>query len=393
MGMVQADVCVIGGGIAGLSAAAHVAECQRVVLLERESQLAYHTTGRSAALFDETYGNPTIGVLTRASRSFYLHPPQGFADTPLLNHRGSLFIATEEQRAALADVAEEIRAGGGAVVLGDGAAARAQVPVFAQSVVACLYYAESWDIDVGAVVAGFRRLLRARGGQIITDAPVEALEQKGSAWLVRAGATSVQAATVIDAAGAWADEVAQLAGVAPVAIEPRRRTALTVDLPAGVDARAWPFVGDVEERFYFRPEAGRLLLSLADETHSPPCDAQPEDEDVAETVDRVERATTMSFNRVVSAWAGLRSFVRDRRPVVGYDAAAPGFFWLAGQGGYGFQTAPGIARCAAALVRGEPLPADIADAGVTVETLGPGRLRTIGPGEAHQDPPSPEGRR
>ena len=158
--------------------------------------------------------------------------------------------------------------------------------------------------------------------QIVTDAGVDALERGENVWRVRAGSTSLTAATVIDAAGAWADEIARLAGVEPVGLQPRRRTALTVDLPAGIDARAWPFVGDVEERFYFRPEGGRLLLSLADETLSPPCDAQPEDEDVAEAVDRVERATTLSFNRVVSAWAGLRSFVRDRRPVIGYDETA-----------------------------------------------------------------------
>jgi D-arginine dehydrogenase len=388
MASAQMDVCVIGGGIAGLSAAAHVAERQRVVLLERESQLAYHATGRSAALFDETYGNPTIGALTRASRTFYARPPQGFADVPLLKDRGSLFIATEVQRAALTELAEQFRAGGASVTLGDGAEARKRVPVLGSSVTACLYQAESWDIDVGAVVSGFRKLLRARRGQIVTDAGVDALERGENVWRVRAGSTSLTAATVIDAAGAWADEIARLAGVEPVGLQPRRRTALTVDLPAGIDARAWPFVGDVEERFYFRPEGGRLLLSLADETLSPPCDAQPEDEDVAEAVDRVERATTLSFNRVVSAWAGLRSFVRDRRPVIGYDETAPGFFWLAGQGGYGFQTAPAIARCVAALVRREPVPDDIAEAGVTVETLGPGRLREVRRGDARQDSPT-----
>jgi D-arginine dehydrogenase len=379
MASAQTDVCVIGGGIAGLSAAAHVAERQRVVLLERESQLAYHATGRSAALFDETYGNPTIGVLTRASRAFYAHPPQGFADVPLLKDRGSLFIATEEQRAALAELAEAFRTGGASVTLGDGAHARQRVPVLASTVAACLYQAESWDIDVGAVVSGFRKLLRARGGQIVTEAGVEALERDRNGWRVRAGSTSLTAPAVINAAGAWADRLAQLAGVAPVGLEPRRRTALTVDLPTGIDARAWPFVGDVEERFYFRPEGGRLLLSLADETLSPPCDAQPEDEDVATAVDRVERATTLSFDRVVSAWAGLRSFVRDRRPVIGFDDTAPGFFWLAGQGGYGFQTAPAIARCVAALVRHEPLPGEIAEAGVTVDALGPARLRDARP--------------
>jgi D-arginine dehydrogenase len=381
----QTDVCVIGGGIAGLSAAAHVAERQRVVLLERESQLAYHATGRSAALFDETYGNRIIGVLTRASRTFYAGPPQGFADVPLLKARGSLFIATDEQRPALTELAEEFRAGGAAVTLGDGADARKRVPVLAPTVAACLYQADSWDIDVGAVVSGFRKLLRARGGEIVPDAEVDALERTQNGWHVRAGSTCLTASAVIDAAGAWADEVARLAGIEPVGVEPRRRTALTVDLPTSIDAREWPFVGDVEEQFYFRPEGGGLLLSLADETLSPPCDAQPEDEDVAEAVDRVERSTTLTFNRVVSAWAGLRSFVRDRHPVIGYDETAPGFFWLAGQGGYGFQTAPAIARCVAALVRHEPLPGEIVEAGVTVEMLGPGRLRKVRPGGARQD--------
>ncbi|MBS0332200.1 MAG: FAD-binding oxidoreductase, partial [Proteobacteria bacterium] len=180
---------------------------------------------------------------------------------------------------------------------------------------------------------------------------------------------------VIDAAGAWADQVAALAGVRPVGLQPMRRTAMMLDPPPGMDIHAWPAVIDVDELFYFKPDAGRLLASPADETPSDPCDAAPEELDVAICVDRVQQAADLPVRRVVRSWAGLRSFVADRSPVIGFDDAVPGFFWLAGQGGYGVQTAVAAARTAAALARGEGVPADIAAQGVTAAALSPTRLR------------------
>lgn len=184
------------------------------------------------------------------------------------------------------------------------------------------------------------------------------------------------AKVLIDAAGAWADEVARLAGVATLNLQPMRRTAVLVDAPPGLSIGSWPLVIDIEETFYFKPEAGKLLLSPADETPVDPCDIQPEDLDVAIAVDRVERATTLSIQRVTHRWAGLRSFVADRSPVAGFDVQAEGFFWLCGQGGYGIQTAPALARAAAALALGRDIPTDIAEQGVSVAALSPARLRT-----------------
>ena len=192
---------------------------------------------------------------------------------------------------------------------------------------------------------------------------------------MRTGGTSFAAPVVVNAAGAWADVVAELAGARPIGLQPMRRTALLVDPPEGVRIDDWPMVIDVEETFYFKPDAGLLLLSPADETPSPPCDAQPEALDVAVAIDRVQTATTLEVRRVRHRWAGLRSFVADRAPVAGWDPEAAGFFWLAGQGGYGIQTAPAMARTAAALLQNEALPGDLVDAGVDPRALSPERLQ------------------
>lgn len=367
---------VIGAGMAGVSAAAELSERLRVAVIERESRPAHHSTGRSAALFSAIYGGEAVRALSRGSQAFLCAPPTGFAEAPLVRRRGSLYIARADQADAFEayasppDVAAAVRRLELAETL-------ALCPILRPDWAAwAALEPESADVDVHGLHQGYLRLLRARGGRLLTDRPVDALKRAAGAWRVRAGDATFTAPVVVNAAGAWADAVAGLAGAPPIGLQPMRRTAVLVDPPQGARIDAWPMVIDVEETFYFKPDAGLLLLSPADETPSEPCDAQPEEWDVAVAVDRVQTATTLEVRRVRHRWAGLRSFVADRAPVAGWDPQAPGLFWLAGQGGYGIQTAPALARTAAALLQEQPLPGDLVDAGVDPRALSPERLRT-----------------
>jgi len=369
-----AEVIVIGAGIAGASAACELAARRRVLLLERERQPGYHTTGRSAALFTETYGNAVIRSLTRASRPFLIQPPPGFASAPLLSPRGALLVARSDQMEALRQTFATCSALLPDLVPCSGEDVRRRAPCFGRDQVAGgLLEPGAMDIDVHALHQGYLRLLRSRGGILRCDAEVRAAAHDGQRWRLQTSGGEFAAPIVVNAAGAWADEVGRLAGAAPIGLQPLRRTAITFDPPAGVAIADWPAVIDIDERWYFKPEAGRLLASPADETPSAPCDAQPEELDIAVLVDRLMRATRLRVPRIHARWAGLRSFVADRTIVAGFDARAPGFFWLAGQGGYGIQTAPAVARAAAALVEGRPLPAELADLGVTAAALSPQR--------------------
>ncbi len=373
MSVQPADVIVIGAGIAGASVAYELSRQRRVLLLERESQPGYHTTGRSAALFTETYGNAVMRALTRASKSFLQRPPDGFAPAPLLAPRGTLLLAQESQLTTLRRVAEECSALVDNLGWWSGDEVRARVPCFAREQVAAgLLEPDAMDIDVHALHQGFLRGLRAHGGALIVNAEVRALAHDGH-WRVSTTAGEFAAPVVVNASGAWADEIAQLAGARPVGLVPKRRTAITFDPPADVSIERWPAVIDVDEQWYFKPEAGRILASPADETPSPPCDAQPDEYDVAVLVDRITSLTTLAVPRIRSRWAGLRSFVADKTIVAGFAADVPAFFWLAGQGGYGIQTAPALARVAAALVQDEPLPADVAALGIDAASISPAR--------------------
>ncbi len=370
----RSDVLVIGAGIAGASVAAELAPRRRVVVLEMEEQPGYHTTGRSAAVFAECYGNAPVRALTRASRPFLEQTPPG-AEVPLLTPRGWLSIARRDQLARLDDLERELRAHGGTVRPVNEAEARALVPILRRGhVAAALLDRSAMDIDVHALHHLYLRRLRAAGGETITGARAVALDRAGGDWRVHTTQGDFAAPLVIDAAGAWADEVGRLAGAAPIGLVPMRRTALILDPPPAMRIAGWPLVVDADESFYFKPEGGKLLASPADETPSPPCDARPEDLDVAVAIDRITAACQLEVSHVRRRWAGLRSFVADRTPVAGFDPRAPGFFWLAGQGGYGIQTAPALSRLAAALVLGEPVPADIAAQGVSAAQLAPDRL-------------------
>ena len=362
--------------MAGAAAAAHLAVDRRVVLLERESQPGYHSTGRSAALFTETYGNRAIRILTGASRAFYEAWADGFTAHPILTPRGALMFAIPGQEALLDASWADLSSLDPRVRRLDGGEARAMVPALRpEQVIGAVYEPDAMDIDVHELHQGYLRRVRHRGGRIVTDAEARALTRNAGAWTVSTTTGEFIAPIVVNAAGAWADVLAGLAGLPPIGLVPKRRTALTVAPPAGIDTSAWPMTLDVAESFYFKPDAGRLLVSPADETPTLPCDVQPDELDVAIAIDRLMRATTIEVTRVERKWAGLRSFVADKTTVCGFDPLADGFFWLAGQGGYGIQTAESMARCARSLIDGAGLPADIAQRGLDAATLSPVRFR------------------
>jgi len=371
-----ADLIVIGAGMAGAAVAAHLAAQRRIILLERESQPGYHSTGRSAALFTETYGNRAIRILTGAGRAFYEAWAEGFAEHPILKPRGALMFAMPGQEAELDAAWDDLSSLDPRVRRLDAAAARAMVPVLRpDQIIGAVFEPDAMDIDVHELHQGYLRRLRQCGGRIVTDAEVLALARDAGAWTASTPAGDFAAPVVVNAAGAWADALAALAGLPPVGLVPKRRTALTIAPPAGVDSGAWPMTLDVAETFYFKPDAGRLLVSPADETPMAPCDVQPDELDIAIAIDRLMRATTIEVTRVERKWAGLRSFVADKTTVCGFDPLADGFFWLAGQGGYGIQTAEGMARCAASLIDGAGLPPEIAAKGLEAAVLSPARFR------------------
>ena len=346
------DVCVVGGGIAGISVAALLARTQRVVLLEREAHLAMHSSGRSAALYLESYGNVAVRALTSASRDFYLAEHDGRV---LTQPRGALYLADAAQLAALGELEAELTAESPAIHRIEPAEALRLCPALRpERLAGALLDPLARDIDVAGALDHYARLYRARAGELVRNAEVRALGETEGLWRIETAAGTFSAATLINAAGAWADELARLAGVRPLGLTPRRRTAARV-AAEGWSIAAWPCVADATEQWYFKPDAGALLLSPADETPSAPCDAHPEDEDVALAIDRVEQATQLSIGRPLASWAGLRTFASDRTPVVGFDARARGFFWFAGQGGYGIQMAPALAALAAEwILTGEP---------------------------------------
>lgn len=380
-GTVTVDALVIGAGIAGLSLAAELARTHRVAVLESEAQPGYHATGRSAAVFSESYGGPAIRALSRASRAFFFDPPEGFCDAPLLTPRGCLHVARADQLGSFERFLQRADLPATARPLTPGEARRRSPLLRPDYVAAALFDPGECDIDVHALLHGYLRLLRQRGSRLATRAQAVRIERANGLWQVHAADAAVwRAPLLINAAGAWADQIADMAGAATIGLSPRRRTALLIDAPAASSPASsglasWPLTIDIDEQFYFKPDAGRLLLSPADETPASAADALPEDWDVAVAVERFEAATTLAVQRIHSRWAGLRSFVGDRIPVVGPAGDAPGFFWYAAQGGYGLQIAPALARLAAALVRGEPAPADIEAAGLRPADLRPQRLQ------------------
>ncbi len=366
------DFIVIGGGIIGASTAFFLARHGRVCVLEQESAVGYHSTGRSAALFSENYGTPLIQRLSVMAREFLQSPPPGFVDHPLLTPRGMLYIGGREHAQELAKTLRD----GKSVVPSICSLTQKEVlalcPVLRPDVAASgVFEPDAADIDVDALLQGYLRSARRSSSLVVTNAGVERIERAGSVWKIVASGKSYAAPVVINAAGAWCDAVAERAGIAGIGLVPKRRTAITLDPPAGGNVHRWPMVHHVDDSFYFKPEAGRILACPVDATPTAPGDAQPDEYDVALIADRIEQATTLKVDRIFRKWAGLRSFVSDGDPVIGEELSAPGFFWAAALGGYGVMTSPAVGSVVASLVLSGSLPSG---AGFDARALSPARL-------------------
>lgn len=332
--------------MAGISVAARLAGDARVTVLESEERAGHHSTGRSAAVFILNYGGPVLRLLNAMAQPFLVKPDE-IGEATLLSHRGELLLAAPGEEAAFAAYLE------GATGLARITAREAGelVPILREDRIAeAAYEDDAWDIDVDRMLQGFARLLRRRGGSLVTSAPAQAIARDHGIWRVRTPKGAFEAPLLVNAAGGWADAVAALAGVAPRGLRPLRRSAALIPAPEGRDVGRWPLFASAGETWYAKPDAGRLMISPADEDPVDPHDVWPEDMVLAEGIARYEEAVTVPVTRVERSWAGMRTFAPDRVPVVGFDPAAEGFFWLAGQGGYGIQTAPALSQLAADLI-------------------------------------------
>jgi D-arginine dehydrogenase len=369
------DIVVIGGGIAGLSAAARLSNDARVVVIEREPALGVHSSGRSATFYHFGIGNPPVRALTAASREFFEVAPEHEGD-PYGTPTPALFIATKAMLPELDRLEGEMRSYTDTIERVDQIAMRVLAPVLRfgpDHIVAGVVDRGGRRLDADRLLHGFARTVKRNGGSVVTGAETRSVRKDGRDWLIETSAGNWRAPVLVNAAGAWADAVAEQAGVRPLGLRSLRRTIIVFDAPDGIDASPWPFIKTATDAFYMLPDAGRVLASPVDEIFSEPCDAQPEEYDAALAAFRVEEYTTMEVRRIKHRWAGLRTFAGDRVPVAGFAPDAPGFFWLAGQGGYGLQTSPAMAAAADALINGRCWPEALASAGVSAVQLAPGR--------------------
>ncbi len=356
------DFLIIGGGIAGLSAGARLSALGSVTLLERESALGYHASGRSAALYEETYGLPSTVALNRASKSFFLN------DNPsLVTPRGLLLVGTDDSADAFAHDLSTMEMT--PLSLPE---AQALLPILNTArVTHAAHHAEAWDIDTDALLQMFARQIRAAGGKVMTGQEVTSIHRTSSGWTVGTPAGDHTAPILVNAAGAWADTVATMAGIPPLGFTPLRRSMARIPAPDGHDTRTWPMTFGAGETWYMKPDAGALIVSPADEDPSHPHDAWADDMVLAEGLARYEDHVTAPVTRMIGNWAGLRTFAPDRQLVLGPDPRDPAFVWSAGQGGYGFQTSPAASQLLADLVGGHAPALDRE----TVALLSPARFR------------------
>ncbi|MFT3978359.1 MAG: FAD-dependent oxidoreductase [Sphingomonas bacterium] len=370
--MKTADFLIVGGGIAGVSAAARLAPHGRTLLLEAESAFGYHSSGRSATFYHFGIGKTVVRGMTAFSRAHFEQPTANGAD--LSRPSPALFIATPEMVGELDALEQEMARYSDRLERLDEAGVRAIVPVL-QGIVAGVIDRSARRLDSEALQQDYRATLKKLGGEAIADSRVTAVSREGGAWVATTASGERYAAPVlVNAAGAWCDEIARLAGVKPLGLQPLRRTIIVFDPPEGVEVRDWPFTKTAVDDFYMLPESGRLLACPVDEVPSEPGDAQPEEYDVALAASKVEEYTSIPIRRISHSWAGLRTFAHDRVPVAGYAADAEGFFWLAGQGGYGLQTSPAMSAITEALIAGTPWPEELTGWGVTPEAMSPRRL-------------------
>jgi len=350
------DILVIGGGIAGLSAAAALSKHARVAVLEAEEQIGYHSSGRSATMVHYALGDRLVRSLTLASRPFFDSPPGGFSDVPLGHRMPVLVHAREDEREALDALEREISLFASLERL-DQKQVHELCPLLKADALYGIADRNGTRLDTHALLQGNLRELRSRKGALHARQRVSRIEQAHNLWIVTTGRGEIFSAPIlVNAAGSWADEIARFAGVHPLGLEPKRRTIITFEAPPGVRIDELPFAKTVGDDLYFAPESGRLFASPMDEVPSEPTDAQPDEYDVALAAYRMEERTRVKVEHIYSRWAGLRTFTPDRHPVAGFATDAQGFFWLAGQGGFGLQTSPAMASIAASLIAGEPWP-------------------------------------
>lgn len=383
----EVEVAIFGAGIAGSSLAWQLAVhgMPRVALIETEDQPGRHATGRSAAVFAPSYGPPAVRALTRASRAFLQQPPAGFSEQPLLQARGALFVAAPGQEDALRALYDELLPSSPRLQWLTAAEALQRVSVLRpQAVSAALYDPDALDMDVHALLQGFLRGARRAGAVLHLGTQLEAAQLDGGRWTLRfRGGRELRSRTVVNAAGAWADALATQFGVAPIGLVPKRRSAFTFRAPEGVPSAHWPLVIGVDESWYFKPDAGQLLGSPANADPTEPQDVQPEAIDIALGIHAIESVSTLSIRRPTATWAGLRSFVSDGEPVIGFDPQCPGLFWHAAFGGYGIQSAVGASALAASLLRGGGVPEVLQHEGLALRSVLPDRLRQAA-GQADQ---------
>jgi D-arginine dehydrogenase len=348
--MIEFDIAIVGAGIAGASLAAEIAAHRTVLQLEAESQPGYHSTGRSAAFWDESYGGSDVQPLTTASGPFLANPPADFHDGPLMHPRGALHVGTSAQGRLAAVMLAEFARSGVEIEVADRNIVERLVPGIRSEWSHGLWEPACCDIDVAALHAAYLRQAKRLGARLKCNARLRSAFWREGCWHIDAGGEQFTAKTLVNAAGAWADDVAASAGIGKLGIQPYRRTIAQLSVEPEASANL-PLVIALDGSFYFKPEAGgKLWLSPHDETATPPCDAAPEELDIAIAIDRLQQVVDWEVKRVEHKWAGLRSFAPDRLPVIGPDPANPAFFWLAGQGGFGIQTAAAVARLAASLL-------------------------------------------
>ena len=372
-----ADFLIIGGGVAGLSAGARLARHGRVILLEAEEAVGYHSSGRSATFSHYGIGNRVVRALSAYSRDHLIHAEEG----ALSRRSMALFVATEETSPTLDALGRDMARFTDSIRSVDLDEMRRLFPPLrtgGDAIVSGVAQEDGLRLDSDAMLQAYARAIRAAGGAVVTGKRLTRIERASNGWrVIDAGGDRWTAPILIDAAGAWADEVAAMAGVRPLGLKPLRRTIIVVDPPEGTDVRGWPFVKTAVDDFYILPESGRLMASPVDEVPADPCDARPEEYDVALAAWKVERYTTLPVERIAHRWAGLRTFAADRSPAAGFAPEAPGFFWLAGQGGFGLQTAPAMAEAVESLITGSPWPEGLATLGVTADDIAPERLFQI----------------
>ena len=368
------DAIVIGGGIAGASIGYELSSDRSVCLLEMEDALAFHTTGRSAATFLEALGTDQIRGLTTGSRAFLENPPEMIESAPL-SPLPLLMYAKHGRSKAIKEFYEAVNRWVPNSELLDASQVIEHCPVMREEHVESGFYdPNAMELDVQAIHQGYVRGFRANGGKIHRSEKVVSMKHEAGIWEVSTSAgNSYRAPIVVNAAGAWGDEVAKLAGVATCGLVPKVRTIFMVNSPSGNDTKDLPIVGDIDGAYYFKPEGNQFLVSPMDQTPSAPCDASADEIEIARALDELNAATTINAKSVNSNWGGLRTFVADENPVLGFDPHVEGFFWMVGQGGYGIQTSPAVARLSAALVRGQGAPKDLVDRGVDTQVLAPGR--------------------